>query len=429
MSEALIQNPFWWEAAPPQEALHQTVESECDVVIIGAGYTGLSAALTLAAAGKHVQVFDKDHIGAGASSRNGGITSGNLRVSLSQAMKRFGSEKACQMFLEANEARQHLRDLITQYNIDCDYALTGSFNAALTETDFDQMKHEAELVNRKTGIETQIITRDMLPDYTGSMNYVGGTSTSSIGTIHPAKLANGLYQAARKAGVIFHSETAVLMTDKHSGLFQIKTERGSCMAANIIVATNGYTDTSDKWLSRRLVPVKSRIVVTEELSQNLVNDLIPQARAIGERKKLYRYFRPTPDGKRILMGGREPPWSNNRDRVVEHGRQALIKIFPQLEDVGITHSWSGNVAFSRRHIPQLFTHNGIHYAVGYCGSGTVWAPWLGKKAALQILDDPDAKSCFRSEPPPSIPFYNGKPWFIQAVIASYGIQDWLNSKR
>lgn len=421
--------PYWWEAAAPQSVPHQDIELECEVAIVGAGYTGLTAALTLATAGKSVQVFDKDKTGAGASSRNGGITSDSLRVSLSEAIEHYGSDKACAMFIEAQTARQHLKDLITEHNIECDYVLSGLFAGALTQSDFDSMKREAEFLNSKTGMEPTIVNSNMLQDYVGSTKYAGGISNNTIGTIHPAKLVAGLSKAATKAGSRVHAETAVLNIKKNAGNFLVETARGTCTAKNVIVATNGYTDASDKWLRRRLVPVKSRIVVTEELSPNLVNTLMPQARAMGERKKLYRYFRPTPDGKRILMGGREPPFSHNADHAIEHGRKALASIFPQLDGADITHSWTGNVAFSRRNVPQFFTHDGIHYAVGYCGSGTVWAPWLGKKAAQKILGDPDAKTQFETTPPPTIPFYNGKPWFLPAVIAGYGIQDWWNSRK
>lgn len=421
--------PYWWEAAAPLSVAHQDVESDCDVAIVGAGYTGLTAALTLATAGKSVQVFDKDKAGAGASSRNGGITSGSLRFSLSQAIERYGEDKACALFVEAQTARQHLKDLITEHDIDCDYALSGLFTGALTQSDFDSMKRETDFLHSKTGIAPTIVNSNMLQDYIGSSKYAGGISNDTVGTIQPAKLVAGLCKAATKAGTRVHAETAVLNIKKNAGNFLVKTERGTCTAKNVIVATNGYSDASDKWLRRRLVPVKSRIVVTEELSPNLVHALMPQARAMGERKKLYRYFRPTPDGKRILMGGREPPYSNNANHAIEHGRKALASIFPQLEGVNISHSWSGNVAFSRSNVPQFFTHDGIHYAVGYCGSGTVWAPWLGKKAALKILGAPEARTQFETSPPPSIPFYNGTPWFIPAVIAGYGIQDWLNSKK
>lgn len=421
--------PYWWESAAPQSMPQQDVALKCDVAIVGAGYTGLTAALTLATAGKSVQVFDKDQVGAGASSRNGGITSGSLRLSLSQAIEHYGEERACELFIEAQKARQHLKDLVTEHNIDCDYALAGLFTGALTESDFDSMKRETDLLHSKTGLAPTIVDSNMLPDYIGNTKYVGGISNDTIGTIQPAKLVAGLGMAAAKAGTRIHAETAVLNIKKNADHFLVKTARETCTATHVIVATNGYTDASDKWLRRRLVPVKSRIVVTEEISPNLVHALMPQARAMGERKKLYRYFRPTPCGKRILMGGREPPFSNNPDSAIEHGRKALTSIFPQLEGVDFSHSWSGNVAFSRSNIPQFFTHDGIHYAVAYCGSGTVWAPWLGKKAALKILGNPDARTQFETSPPPSIPFYNGTPWFIPAVIAGYGIQDWLNSKK
>jgi glycine/D-amino acid oxidase-like deaminating enzyme len=422
-------DPYWWEEAPPLSVSHREINTECDVAIVGAGYTGLTAALTLAAAGKSVQVFDKDKIGAGASSRNGGITSGSLRVSLSQAIKRYGEEKGCGLFIEAQTARDHLKSLIEEHEIDCDYALPGVFLGALTTPDFDAMKRETDFLQRKTGATPTVVERSVLESYVGSTKYVGGIVNDTVGTIHPGKLVAGLGSAAIKAGAVIHAETAVTGVSKNADSFCISTDRGTCTAMHVVVATNGYTDGSDKWLRRRLVPIKSRIVVTEELSPNLVHSLMPQARAMGERKKLYRYFRPTPDGKRILMGGREPPFSNNSDNAIEHGRKELASIFPQLEGVDISHSWSGNVAFSRNTVPQFFTHGGIHYAVGYCGSGTVWAPWLGKKAALKILGDPEAQTQFETAPPPSVPFYNGKPWFIPAVIAGYGVQDWWNSKK
>jgi glycine/D-amino acid oxidase-like deaminating enzyme len=421
--------PYWWEEAAPQSAPQRDINSECDVAIVGAGYTGLTAALTLAIAGKSVQVFDKDKIGAGASSRNGGITSGSLRLSLAQAIKRYGEEKGCRIFIEAQTAREHLKSLIDEHKIDCDYALPGVFLGALTQSDFDAMKRETEFLHSKTGLTPTIVDSSMLESYVGSAKYVGGIVNDTVGTIHPGKLVAGLGTAASKAGALIHAETAVLRINKHSGTFRISTDRGTCTANDVIVATNGYTDASDKWLRRRLVPIKSRIVVTEELSTNLVHSLMPQARAMGERRKLYRYFRPTPDGKRILMGGREPPFSNKTDIAIDHGCRALTSIFPQLDGVELSHSWSGNVAFSRNAVPQFFTHEGIHYAVGYCGSGTVWAPWLGKKAALKILGDADAQTQFETSPPPSVPFYNGKPWFIPAVIAGYGLQDWWNLKK
>lgn len=429
MSMTINTDPYWWEEAPPKSTPHKDIDPECDVVVIGAGYTGLTAALTLSKAGKSVQVFDKDVAGAAASSRNGGITSGSLRISYSKAAEKHGEAYARAMFREVNEARQHLKDLIVENDIECDYHLTGLFTGALTQSDFNSMQRETELFDIQTGGDTLIVTKDMLPDYIGSDKYAGGISNDAIGTIHPAKFVAGLYEAACKAGANVHAETAVLKVERRGGIFHIETERGTCQAENVVVATNGYTDGFDRWLRRRLVPVKSRIVVTEKLSPNLVSSLMPRGSAMGERKKLYHYFRPTPDGKRILMGGREPPWVSNIDKTTENGRRALTSIFPQLDGVGITHSWSGNVAFSRANVPQFFSHDGIHYAVGYCGSGTVWAPWLGKKAALKILGDPNGKSCFECDPPKSVPLYNGTPWFLPVVIAGYGIQDWISSKR
>lgn len=429
MKSTIKTTPYWWEDEPPGSGPQSDIIPECDVIIVGAGYTGLSAALTLCRAGKTVQVFEKDLVGAAASSRNGGITSGSLRPGFVGAAKRFGESKARAMFLEAQEARLFLKQLIDSNKINCDYQLSGLFTGALTQSAFDEMKAEADIQFQKTGIETEIISKDLLHRFVGSSNYAGGIANNAIGTIHPAKLVAGLHKVAVNSGALVHDKTAVVTVRRNPNGFHIETQRGVCSAAHVIIATNGYGDDSNKWLQQRLVPVKSRIVVTEELSPNLVANLIPSGRAMGERKKLYRYFRPTPDGKRILMGGREPPFGNSLERSIEHGRLALTSIFPQLEGVEITHSWSGNVAFSRTNIPQFFEHEGIHYAVGFCGSGTVWAPWLGNKVAQKILGRPESTSIFESAPPPKVPLYRGKPWFIPAVIVGYGLQDWFDSKK
>ena len=429
MAQSLSHDPFWWEEATPRTQPQTGIAPDCDVAIIGAGYTGLSAALTLAKAGKTVQVFEKDRPGEGASSRNGGITSGSLRIGLAAAIKQFGPERGVAIHREAIEARRFLRQRITEHDIDCDYALTGLFTGALNRADFDAQKRMADLTNAQLGAEYRIIEGAELASFTGSRRYVGGMLNPEVGTIHPGKLVQGLVGAALRQGAVVHAQTPVLAVQRAADGFSVKTSRGTCRTSQIIVATNGYSDASNRWLLRRLVPVTSRIVVTEELPSNLVATLIPDARGSGEIRKLFHYFRPTPDGKRILLGGREPPWTGSRDKAIAHLRAGLVHIFPELESYGLSHSWSGNVAFSRNLMPAMFEQDGMHYAVGYCGSGTVWAPWLGHKTALKILGDSDGQSAFDGPPPKPVPLYAGKPWFLPAVITGYGLSDWMNGRK
>ena len=429
VTDEVAQTPWWWEDAPVQNLPHEKIAPECDVAIIGAGYTGLTAALTLAKAGKSVQVFDKFRPGEGASGRNGGITSGSLRFGLGEAIKAFGPERGVGLHREAIEARTHLRELIETNDISCDYTLSGLFTGALTDKDFEANKRAVEVHNATLGSEYKIVEKPELHNITSSKRFVGGVLRGDVGTIQPAKLVAGLLASAVKQGARVHSETPALDVSRSGAAHVIETPRGDCKAADVIVATNGYTDASNGWLNRRLVPVTSRIVVTEELSPNLISALSPGRHAMGETRKLFRYFRPTPDGKRMLLGSREPAWRRDPIRAIDHLRQGLTDIFPELDGTKITHSWAGNVAFSRDQLPSMFSKDGLHYAVGYCGSGTVWAPWLGYKTALKILGDPKSRSHFETEPPASVPFYNGKPWFIPAVLSGYAIHDWLRGRR
>lgn len=428
MLSKTLYTPYWWVDARPSPPKVLDIKSECDVAIVGAGYTGLCAAITLSRASKTVQVFDKASAGNGASSRNGGITSGSLQFGYTESVKRFGEGFARRLFHEASSARRHLSDFIEVNQIDCNHSVCGLFTGALTISDLDTMKKEAELLHNHFDFESQIIERDRVFDFVGSATYKGGILRSDIGSLHPAKFVNGLQDAATRNGTMIHAETPVLSIAREADAFLVTTSCGTCKAGNVIVATNGYSDISNRWLQRRLVPVTSRIVVTEELPSELIQQLMPMGRVFGEKRKLHRYFRPTPDGKRILLGGREPAFSNSPHKSTKHVRSAMENIFPELRGVQISYSWSGNVAFSRKRLPLLFRQNGIHYAVGYCGSGTVWAPWLGLKIALQILGEADGKSVFDTDPPPSIPFYTGTPWFMPAVITGYGVADWSKSR-
>ena len=130
-----------------------------------------------------------------------------------------------------------------------------------------------------------------------------------------------------------------------------------------------------------------------------------------------------------MLGSREPPLARGERAAVEHVRRGLVAIFPELEGVAITHSWNGYVAFSREQLPHIFERGGIHYACGYCGSGTVWAHWLGTKVAMRILERSEGRSALDTGAPRAIPLYEGRPWFLPAAMAWYGLKDRRKERR
>ena len=414
---------YWWQGAPLTRLPERAVDSVCDVAIIGAGYTGLSAAITLARAGRSVQVFDKQRPGEGASTRNGGITSGNLRPTDATLARRFGPPAAAAILEEGKAAREDLYRFIEDENIDCDFALVGRFSGAYAPGDYERIARNAQMLHDTLGIDAYAVPRGEQRNFLGTDTYHGGAVRMDIGGIHPAKFHAGMLRVALETGAAIHGETAVTQVTPHGDGWTVETARGTTLARDVLTCTNGYTDRSDRWLRRRLVPVRSRIIATAPLSANLMGELMPRRMMCTETRQVHYYYRPSPDGTRILLGGRDGTISGDADWPTEALRRALVSIFPVLDDVQVDHSWFGNVAMNRDMIPRIFAHGGKRYAAGYCGSGTVWARWAGQKAAQQILGEGAGASALDMRPPGAIPFFEGKPWFMPAVFAWMTAQD------
>jgi glycine/D-amino acid oxidase-like deaminating enzyme len=423
--------PYWWDVAPPRRLPEMPVAGTCDAAVVGAGYAGLSAALVLARAGRSVQVFDKQRPGEGASSRNGGLASGNIRVGFGEMIEAMGLETALRVYGEGKTAREGLAAFIDAENIDCDYQRVGRFTGAFRPSHYEAQGREADRLNKHLGIEAQMIPKAEQHGEIGSDLYHGGMLRPDLAGLHPAKFHAGLLERAIEAGATVHGETAVVGVRRDGNGFEVETLRGRIEAKQVIVATNGYTDDSDRWLRRRLVPVPSRMLATQPLPPETMARLMPKRRMLGETRQLYHYFRPSPDNRRILFGGRERAWGGKKDEFATGLRADLAEIFPELADVPLSHTWSGFVAYNLDYLPRLFERGGIHYATGFCGSGVVWAWWIGSKLAFKLIGDAKAETAFACAPPRAVPFYTGTPWFLPAALLWYGLQDRLGvlSKR
>lgn len=423
-------SPYWWEAAPVEPIPDHPLPEKLDVAIIGAGYAGLSAGLVLARAGRSVACLDKMNPGEGASSRNGGITSGNLRPTRTELVRKFGPERADAVDHEGRTARDFVYDMIRSEGMDCDFQLTGRFTAAFGQDQYDRMARDAEALAKRVGVETYAVPHAEQHAYIGTDFYRGGVVQMDIGGLHPAKFHKEMLRIARDAGVDVHSGCHVDRVERDQDSFIVHTSRGKIRAGKVLVCTNGYTDAADRWLRRRLVSVRSRIIVTEELPDEVMARLMPKNMMMGEGRILGFYYRPTPDHKRILLGGRDGSIHGEPVSRILHLRDGLVELFPELESVRLTHSWYGNVAMNRDMLPRMFERNGVHYATGFCGSGVIWATWLGNRAAHKLLGDKEnGYSAFDFQPPTAVPFFNGTPWFMPVLMQYYRFQDELAMRR
>lgn len=415
--------PYWWEAAPVQPIPSHPIPRQADVVIVGAGYAGLTAGLTLARAGRSVVILDKMNPGEGASSRNGGITSGNIRPSFSELKKNFGEARALAIEAEGKAAREFIYDFISSEGLNCDFAKTGRWYGATGFQKYESLARDAEALKKNLGIESYAVPYAEQRNYIGTDEYRGGSVRMDVGGLHPAKYHAEILRVTLASGASVHSGVAVLSVNQDASGFEVTTSEGKIKARKVLICTNGYTDGSDKYLRRRLVPVRSRIIATEPLAPELMAKLMPRKMMCGETKVLGYYYRPSPDGTRILLGGRDGTIAGESQAPTAELLAGLIRLFPELKDVRLSHSWFGNVAMHRDMIPRIFEKNGLTYATGFCGSGVVWAPWIGSRAAHKLLKDDQGNSAFDFRPPAAIPFYAGKPYFMPLLMQVYRAQD------
>jgi glycine/D-amino acid oxidase-like deaminating enzyme len=425
--------PYWWEAATVMPLPRQPLAKKLDVAIVGAGYAGLSAGLALAREGRSVAAFDAMNPGEGASSRNGGITSGNIRPDYATIARRFGEEKATAIEAEGKIAREFLYDFIRTEKLDCDFELVGLFKGAIGYEQYEKMARGAEGLAKKLGIESYAVPHAEQRNYIGTDFYRGGTVRMDIGGLHPAKFHAELLRVAFASGLTVHSRTPVTSIERDGSDFRVATSAGTVQARQVLICTNGYTDGANPFLRRRLVPVCSRIIATEELAPNLMARLMPKLMMMSEGRQLGFYYRPSPDGTRILLGGRDSSRVGDPAAPTLRLSNGLVEIFPELEKVRLSHSWFGNVAMHRNMLPRIFEKDGVVYATGFCGSGVVWAPWVGMRAAHKLMGRKEqARTAFDFRPPAAIPLYRGNPWFMPAIIQAYRLQDriaWWRARR
>lgn len=411
--------PYWWEDAPPVAPPPTTLPSRADVAVIGAGYSGLSAALTLARAGRSVVVLEAGIPGIGASARNGGMCGDVLKPSLDTLSRRYGRDRALALFMEAREAFDFLESFLADEGIDCAYVRSGGFTGALKPAQYEAMARETEHLARSVGLAADMVPKSAVRDEVGTDLYVGGRVLHRRGGLHPARYHAGLLARARAAGAAVIGNVPVEKLVRSGESFRIATPAGTVAARDVVVATNGYTGRVTPMLRRRVIPVTSYMIATGTLSPNLMATLMPKRRMLTDSNRLLCYFRPSPDNTRILFGGRPAYTEIGPQAAAQRLSRYMTALFPDLRGVALSHSWSGFIAYTFDRLPHVGLREGVHYAMGYCGSGVVMATWLGRKAALRLLGHAGASSAFADIEHPTQPFYTGRPWFLPLVQAWY----------
>jgi glycine/D-amino acid oxidase-like deaminating enzyme len=421
--------PYWWEAYAPRPLPELPLPRTAPVAIIGAGYTGLSAALELARNGVHVLVIDATEPGFGASTRNGGMVSGGVNVGKRYFSKAISDADAAPFLNDAAEAFAHVENLITTEKIDCGWHKRGYFLGAWNNAHFAAMAHKVSLLNAQAQSGAYIVPREKQREEIGSDYYRGGMVVQRAAHLHPALYFKGLLDLTLRAGVKIAANTEMLsMVQNADETWKVKTSRGNLRARDVIVASNGYTGNATPEFKRRLVPIGSYIIATEELSADLAASLSPKNRSFADTRRVLTYYRLSPDGKRLIFGGRAKFGFTNPKETAPLLYQFMLDRFPQLAGTKITHSWTGNVAFALDEMPHMGKLKGMYYALGCNGSGIAMMSYLGHQTARKILANANHACAFDREAFPTHRLYNGKTWFLPLVGAYFRTRDWLDRR-
>ena len=418
--------PYWLDTAEPSADYRRTpVPENVDVAIIGAGFTGLSAALEFAAQGASVAVFERHTVGWGASGRNGGMATTGLAISFNTAVKRYGSTRAVEMFREYNDAIDSIEKLVQDNGIDCDYKRFGKLSLAFHRSHYEGMLKSQEQLATLADYDVNVIPKSDIHSEIGTDFYHGAMLDPLGAGLHVGKFVHGLAGAAAATGTSICENAGVTELKKVSGtVHDVHTTRGVTRAKQVLVATSGYTGALTPWLQRRVIPVGSFIIVTEPLPDDVVNRILPNRRQASDSKMLTYYFRITPDN-RLLFGGRARFALSSPDSDVKSGeilRKAMTELFPYLAKVKVDYTWGGLVDLSMDQMVHAGVHDGLFYSLCYSGHGVQMAAHMGKKMAQYMGGDKKANVWEDLKNPP-VPGHFGPPWFLPLIGGAAKIID------
>lgn len=423
---------YWTDSAPQFVPQAGEWPAAVDVAVVGAGFTGLSAALALAARGANVAVLEAgDRIAFEASGRNGGHVNNGLAHDYGALAAQVGIDQARAWYRAYDDAVDTVERVVREQAIDCGFARNGKLKLASRPAHYDALARSAERLIAD-GVDHEIELLDaarVRNEEIASDRFAGGLVYKRSAQMHMGRFANGLAAAAeRNGGRIFLQATVerIERGDKRKPAV-LQTTRGALLAGEVLLASGAGRHGSYRefgWLRRRMVPVGSFIIATAPLGRERAQRLIARRRTCTTVANIHHYFRLT-DDDRLLIGGRahfgvSSPRSDASSAPIL--REGMLGIFPELADVDIDYCWGGVVDMTRDRLPQAGRRDGLWYSTGYSGHGTQMSVHMGQVMARLIAGEPQHNPWGGREWP-AIPGHFGPPWFLPLVGAYYRTKD------
>ena len=384
-----LPNSFYEASLTQPRVDYPTLNSnvDCDVCIIGGGYTGLHTALNLQERGLKVVVLEAQRIGYGASGRNGGHVIPEFGGSQSSFEKQLDMASAKKVWQISHEAANSLRARIAKHNIDCDYQ-AGHVEAAITPRHAAALRDWQTHIEKNYGYKNTWISLDEMPQFVGTKRYLCAVLDKNGGHIHPLKLALGLARAFKSGGgeIFEHSPASAWAID--AGGVRVSTANGEVKCNHLVLACNvdmeSLQTNSAQKLAKRILPVGSWVIATEPLSATLANEILPSRAAVVDMRFILDYYRLSADNRLVFGAGVKYLSKQIPDEFFVTVRNKMVKIFPQLANTKIEYSWSGLIDISMNRMPD-FGYAGnekVLYAQGFSGSGVV-----ATNAAARVISE------------------------------------------
>ncbi len=432
MTEVQHTRSYYFASATGLKDYPQSTDSEqCDVCVVGGGYTGLSTALNLAERGYDTVLLEAKRVGWGASGRNGGQVGTGLNWQQAALEKEFGDELAQRFWNITEQAKLEVKNRVVQHNIPCDLK-PGILAGAVTKGAAAAIKRNVLHLREKYGhLDLRYVESDEIQSMLGTSNYYGGALDLSSGHLHPLNFAIGLADAATVAGVRIYEQSPVSGYSRTSNRFSIRTETGANVSASYLVfACNAYVDNLLPPISRYIMPIESFIVATEPLSVEQAREINRDDIAVYDSKFCLDYYRLSAD-RRLIFGGGENYIPNKEVDIAAQMKRRITHVYPQLKAVKIDYAWRGKIAITLNRLPSIGRiEPDLYYAQGFSGHGVALTNMTGKILAETIAGTAERFDVLAAIPHKSFPGGHLLRWPIHVIgMHYYALADRLNLGR
>ena len=417
--------PYWLEHQDVAN-YDNALPNEIDVLVVGSGYSGLNAALQTTKAGLGTLVLDAKDIGYGCSSRNGGQVSPLLKDSYSDLVRRYGEQTAVALMKDGIDSVSYLNELVKNESLNCDWQQCGHFHGAHNPAAFNSAVKGLESRPAEVAVDWYAVNPAEQRSEIGTDEYHGGIVYPNRFSLQPASYHRALLSKVEAAGAMIKEHCAVRSIERTRTGFIVHTEVGPVKAKQVAIATNGFTGSATPDLRRRVIPIGSYIIATETLDPELSDEISPHNRTITDSRKVVFYYRLSPDRKHMVFGGRVSGGTSDLRLSALKLHKNMSRLFPKLENIKISHSWFGFVGYTFDNLPHIGQDNGLHYAMGYCGSGIALASYCGSIMGERLAGKTERQTAIEGLKFPARPYYFGQPWFVEPAVKFYRIKDALN---